>query len=105
MSDILRISIPITIWIAAFSAIYGVEGAVCSPHWGGAGLNLRQGRLMLLGAWALAIAAQVVAIVVLRGRFASPHPWTRRLSVLMAVVALVATIWGMAPIVLTSLCQ
>ena len=102
MTDILRISIPVSVWIAAFSAVYGLEGVICSDLWTAAGLSLGQGRSALIAA---AIALQVVMLVILRGpRFASSLPWVQRLATILGCVALVATVWSLMPVVTTSLC-
>lgn len=105
MTDILRISIPVTVWIAAFSAVYGLEGVICSDLWRAAGLSLGQGRAALLVSWAAAIALQVILLILLRSpRFASPQPWVQRLATILGCVALVATAWSLMPVVTTSLC-
>lgn len=105
MTDILRISIPITVWIAAFSAVYGLEGIVCSPHWAGAGLTLAQGRTALIAAWAFAIAVQVVLLLALRApRFASDSGFIRWVSVALAAVSLVAVVWTLFPVATMSIC-
>lgn len=105
MNDITRISLPLTVWIAAFSAVYGLEGIVCSGRWSAAGLSLSQGRIALLAAWGIALGLQVLLLLALRRpRFASDLPWVQRTSVILACVALVATAWGLMPVATTSLC-
>lgn len=105
MTDILRLSLPLTVWIAAFSAIYGVEGVVCSAHWSDAGLDLAQGRAVLIAAWILAIAAQIGLIFWLRRPgFAAGNPWLQRVSLILAMVALVATLWSLLPAATATLC-
>ncbi|MTE01196.1 hypothetical protein GIY56_12955 [Paracoccus sp. YIM 132242] len=105
MTDILRLSLPLSVWIAAFSAVYGLEGIVCSDHWAAAGLSLGQGRAALLVAWAAAIAVQVVLLAGLRmPRFASSLPGVQRIAAILAAVALVATVWSLLPVAATSLC-
>lgn len=105
MTDILRISIPVTVWIAAFSAVYGLEGVICSDLWRGAGLSLGQGRGALVAAWVAAIALQVGLLVALRRpRLRSSLPWVQRLAMILCCVALVATVWSLMPVVTTSLC-
>lgn len=105
MTDIMRISIPVSVWIAAFSAIYGLEGVICSDLWTAAGLSLGQGRSALVAAWVAAIALQVVMLVILRRpRFASSLPWVQRVATILGCVALVATVWSLMPVVTTSLC-
>lgn len=105
MNDILRLSLPLSIWIAAFSGVYGLEGVVCSDRWASAGLGLGQGRAVLIVAWGIAIAVQVGLIIGLRmPRFASAQPWVQRTSMILACVALVATVWSLLPVVTASLC-
>ena len=105
MTDILRISIPVTVWIAAFSAVYGLEGVICSDLWRAAGLSLDHGRSALVAAWVAAIALQSALLAILsRPRFASPLPWVQRLAMILGCVALAATVWSLMPMVTTSLC-
>lgn len=105
MNDILRIAVPTSLWIAAFSAVYGLEGIICSGRWTAAGLNLGQGRTALIAAWAVAVALQVVLLLALRmPRFASPQPWVQRVATILSFVGLVATIWSLMPAATTSLC-
>lgn len=105
MTDILRISIPVSVWIAAFSAIYGLEGVICSDLWRAAGLSLGQGRGVLVAAWIAAIGLQAALLVALRRpRFASSLPWVQRVATILGYVALVATVWSLMPVVTTSLC-
>ena len=106
MNDILRISLPLTIWIAAFSAVYGLEGIICSDLWTKAGLSLGQGRVTLIVSWAIAIVLQVVLLFSLRmPRFGSSLPWVQRTSTVLAWVALVATTWSLMPVLTASLCR
>lgn len=103
MNDILRISLPLTVWIAAFSAVYGLEGIVCSDGWIAAGFGPGHGRAALIAAWTAAIALQVVLII--RLRKPSPSlPWVQRVGTILAVAALVATVWSLMPVVTASLC-
>ncbi|MFC3629423.1 hypothetical protein ACFOM8_08180 [Paracoccus angustae] len=105
MTDILRLSLPLSVWVAAFSAVYGLEGVVCSDLWSRAGLSLDQGRAALVAAGIVAIAVQVVLLVGLRmPRFASGLPWVQRTAGILACVALAATVWSLLPVVTTSLC-
>lgn len=105
MTDILRISVPLTVWLSAFSAVYGIQGLVCSPRWAQAGLDVTSGRGVMVAAWVAAGALQVAFLLALRSpRFASPSPWVRWVSVLLAVVALVATVWTLLPIVTITAC-
>nr|WP_246849219.1 hypothetical protein [Rubellimicrobium arenae] len=91
--------------MAAFSALYGLHGVLCSPRWDEAALGLAAGRGVLGLAGLLAVAAQVALLLALRsGRFASPSGFVRATSVGLSVVALVATLWTLIPVAATSTC-
>jgi hypothetical protein len=103
--DILRISVPLTLWLASFSAVYGLEGLVCSHRWTEAGLDPVVARAALLLAWAAAITLQGILLLFLRSpRFASPSGFVRGVSLTLAGVGLVSTIWTLLPVAITSLC-
>ena len=98
MRDILRISVPLTVWLASFSAVYGLEGLVCSHRWAEAGLGLAVGRGALVTALVLAIALQTVLLLALRSpHFASPSGFVQGVSSALAGVALAATAWTLLP--------
>lgn len=105
MREILNLSLPLSVWLATFSGIYGLEGLVCSRRWGEFGLDLAAGRAALLAAGLLAVAVQVALLLALRSeRFGSPPGFARRLSLGLSAVALVATLWTLIPLVAVSLC-
>lgn len=105
MTDILRLSVPLTVWLAAFSAVYGLQGLVCSDRWAEAGLDLTVGRIALTSAWAAAVALQLVFLLALRSpRFTSRSAFVHGVSRTLAVAALVATLWTLLPVVTTSAC-
>lgn len=106
MTDILRLSIPLTAWLAMFSAIYGLQGLVCSARWRGAGLDLDSGRWALALAGLLGIAIQSTLLLALRSpRFASSSGFMQSVSLTLATVALVATAWTLLPIATTAACR
>lgn len=105
MNDILRISVPLTVWLAAFSAIYGLQGIICSDRWTEAGLDLAAGRVALVVAWIAVIALQFAFLLALRSpRYGSRHTFVRGVSLILAVAAIVTTVWTLLPIVTTSVC-
>lgn len=105
MSDILRLSVPLTVWLATFSAVYGLQGLVCSDRWAEAGLDLAAGRGVLLAAWAVAIALQAGFVLALRsGRYASPSRFVHGVSLALAIVALISTAWTLLPVATTTAC-
>lgn len=99
MRDILRLSVPLTAWIAGFSAVYALQGLACSRHWpeGWAA------RPVLLAAWALALAVQAALLWALL-RDPSPSPFVRATSLALAAMALAATAWALAPVAVASVC-
>lgn len=106
MTDILRLSVPLTVWLAAFSAVYGLQGLVCSNRWAEAGLDLAAGRIALTAAWAAAVAPQLVFLLALRSsRVTSRSAFVNGVSRTLAIAALVATLWTLLPVVTTSACQ
>lgn len=100
MRDVLRLSVPLALWLAGFSAVYGLQGLTCSRHWP----DDLAARPALLLAWALAVALQAALLWSL-GRDPSPSRFARNLSLALAAVALVAAIWTLAPVALTSVCR
>lgn len=105
MTEILRISVPLTVWLASFSAVYGLHGIVCSQRWAEAGFDIAAGRALMTAAWIAAIALQVAFLVALRSsRFASRSAFVRAVSQTLAVAGLVATAWTLLPVATTSTC-
>lgn len=106
MSDILRILIAPLVWLASFSAVYGIHGLACALGWPDVGLpGLSLFRAVLLGAWLAAVGAQVALLLALRsGRFGSQSSFVRWTSIATAWVGLVATLWTLNPVALTSSC-
>ncbi|GGL78456.1 hypothetical protein [Wenxinia marina] len=104
MSDILRLSLPLTLWLASFSAVYGLQGLLCSSRWapladGGAG------RLLLVVAAALAVAAQAALLLALRSpRWRANSAFVRSASLALAATALIATAWTLLPVAVVSYC-
>jgi hypothetical protein len=107
MTDVIRLSLPLTVWLISFSAVYGLQGIVCASSWsttpGIAGLGL--GRLVLLAAYATATGVQAATLVALwRERFGDPTGFMRRTTLTLAVVGLVAVLWTLFPVAVLSLC-
>ncbi|WP_134727241.1 hypothetical protein [Paracoccus luteus] len=103
MTEILRLSVPMTVWIAAFSAVYGLQGLLCAGAFGAVEPGTQRGLLILAGA--VAVAVQVALLMALRApRFASPSRFVQRVSVILAVVALISTVWTLLPVVASSVC-
>lgn len=105
MTDIARILIGPLVWLFAFSAVYGLHGIVCGLGWGGDEmLGFPLLRLVLVIAWLIAIGVQVVVLLGVYSRLGSPSDLVREVSRLTAWVGLVATLWSMMPVAVTSSC-
>ena len=105
MTDVLRLFGPLVVWLGSFSAVYGLQGLVCSDRWTMSGLTLSDGRLVLVAAWLTAIAVQVGLLLVLRRyRSASAPGFAAGISLWLSAAAIVATIWSLFPVAVTSTC-
>ncbi|GAD57513.1 hypothetical protein [Limimaricola cinnabarinus] len=104
MNAILRLSLPLTLWLAAFSAIYGLHGLLCSSRWAAVAPEL-PGRVLLVGATIAALALQALLLAFLRSpRWPQPDAAIRRVSMVLAVAALVGTAWTLIPALAMSHC-
>lgn len=99
MIEILRLSVPLTLWIIGFSALYGLQGLTCSRHWP---VEI-DGRTALLIASAVVVAAQGVCLMAIR-RALSSSPFVQTSATTLAITALVAAIWLVLPVLVTSAC-
>ncbi|WP_116085159.1 hypothetical protein [Tropicimonas sp. IMCC34011] len=105
MRDIIRILISPLVWLAAFSAVYGLHGLICGHGIDGEAFGLPLPRLLLVAAYAAAILVQLPILWALYSpRFASPSPFVRFVSRATGWVGLVATVWSLLPVVMTSYC-
>lgn len=106
MTDIIRILISPLVWLAAFSAVYGLHGLLCGHDITGEGWGLFSlPRMLLAAAYGLAVLAQVVLLVGLySARFGSPSGFVRFVSRASGWVGLVATVWTLAPVLTTTYC-
>ena len=59
MIEILRLSLPISLWITGFSSVYALQGLSCSRHWP----DDMEARPVLLAAWFVAIAVQAIGLM------------------------------------------
>jgi hypothetical protein len=106
MSDFIRIVAGFLVWLALFSAIYGLHGIGCSASWSSTGLaGTSLFRLVLVAAASMAILSQIAVLMALRspqGR--SPSPFVRNVSTSLAAAAIVAQVWTVFPVVVLSAC-
>jgi len=99
MSTIVRLALPLTLWLVSFSTVYAVQALGCSRHWP-ATLDPRGA---LLAAIALAGAVQALTLWALV-RNPAPAPPMQRIIAIVGVVALVASVWTLLPAALTTAC-
>lgn len=104
MKSLLRILIAPLIWLAAFSAIYGLQGLGCAADWDevrvlGLGLN----RVLLGLAWVIAVILQAGILIALERR-PDGSIFIQNTSRLTAGTALVATLWSLFPVAVISSC-
>ncbi|SDY34144.1 hypothetical protein [Citreimonas salinaria] len=107
MKDLVRILIGPLVWLSAFSAVYGLHGVACAFGWADIdawGLSLM--RVALTAAWLASLAVLAVTVAVLHSRrFGSPSGFVRGVSIMTGWVGLMATLWTLFPVVVTSTCQ
>lgn len=99
MIEILRLSLPLTIWVTGFSALYALQGLTCSRHWPVEG----DARLILVAAATIAVAAQGLCLLVL-ARHPSPSRFVQTTALTLTIASLVAAVWLLVPILATSTC-
>ncbi len=104
VTAVLRLSLPLGIWLASFSAVYGLHGLLCSSRWAAPPLGLSE-RALLIGAAIAAIAVQSLCLAVMWSpRWQDPDLTIRRVSLALATTALVAAIWTLVPATATASC-
>lgn len=99
MIEILRLSLPIVVWLTRFSAVYALQGLSCSLHWP----NDIDARPVLLTAWFVAVAVQALGLMAILYA-PSPSRFIQSTAVAIAGTALIAAIWTMMPVLAASVC-
>ena len=99
MIEILRLSLPITLWVTGFSAVYGLQGLTCSRHWPDAILA----RPILLAAWACCVGLQVLGLVAVCYA-PSKSRFVQTAATAIAATALLAAVWTLMPMLAVSAC-
>jgi hypothetical protein len=106
MKDVLRLSLPLTLWLIGFSALYGLQGLVCSGDWGAGPEDLASGRIVLLAAVVAAVLVQGGMLFLLGATRAGAAPGLMRsVSLALAAIALIATLWASVPVAVLPLCE
>ena len=106
MRDLLRILLPLLVWLASFSAIYGLHGLGCALGWAKvAWLGLSLFRWALLIAWFAAIVLQLLLVCVVRRQHCKrTSRFYHQLNLVSAWSALIATAWTLFPVTVSSNC-
>lgn len=106
MRELFRILLPLLLWLASFSAIYGLHGIGCAFDWTDVTLPaLSLFRWALLAAWAGAILLQLLLLrAAAKPRSAPPRGFYRWVRLATAWTGLVATLWTLSPIALSTSC-
>lgn len=106
MRDIFRILIAPLVWLASFSAVYGLHGLICGHGIDGAifgGLSLP--RALMVSAFGLAVLVQLLLVWGLHSeRFGASSPFVQSLSRATGWIGLVAAVWSLLPAMTTTYC-
>ena len=100
MIEILRLFVPISVWLTGFSAVYGLQGLSCSRHWP----TDIDARPVLIAAWVVAVAIQALSLLVVLYA-PSPSRFVQTTATTLAATALVAAVWTLAPALALSVCD
>jgi len=99
MIEILRLSLPLTVWLTGFSAVYALQALSCSRHWP-ADLEARP---VLIAACVVAVIVQLLSLMAVL--FApSPSRFVQTTATVVAATALVAALWTIIPALAASVC-
>jgi len=105
MTDLVRILIAPLVWLVSFSAVYGLHGLLCGHQVEGVLIGIPLPRVLLIAAFVLAVLLQVVLLAALHSRrFAASSDLIRFVSRASGWTGLVATIWSLQPVILTTSC-
>ena len=100
MKDLLRILIALLVWLATFSAIYGLHGLACSQHSDLLGaFGLEPATIVLIAAWLAATLLQVGVLAGLR-RWPSRSEFVNRIAMILGWTAIIAMVWSLFPVLL-----
>lgn len=107
MIDLLRILAGPLVWLAAFTATYGLHGLVCGHSIQGTVLGLVSlQRLILVSAYLLATAVMGLLLWGLYlPRLAASSPIISFVSRVTGWTGLVAVLWSLVPTATTTYCQ
>jgi len=99
MIEILRLSLPMTVWLTGFSVIYALQEFSCSRHWP---VDI-DARTVLIGVSALGLFIQVLILLVVLYA-PSTSRFVQSTATTLATAAVVAAAWTMMPVLAASVC-
>lgn len=107
MKDVLRLSLPLTLWLITFSALYGLHGMLCAFGETEAGPGRATfGRSVLTVTVIAAGLVQLLGLILLSTqRFGSHSGFVRTTSLANSATALVATVWTGVPLAFLPVCD
>ncbi|CCJ06641.1 hypothetical protein [Methylocystis sp. SC2] len=99
MKDVVRLVIALLVWLALFSALYGLEGVGCAAGWQRIPVNgATLFQAAMTTAFLVALFILVAVLVALRSqRFRSASPFVAHVSTILAIAALIAGAWTLFP--------
>jgi hypothetical protein len=100
MKEILRLSLPFTVWIVGFCAIYALQGLSCSRHWP----ETVDPRSALIAAAVVYVTGQGLVLLFVRRAIAT-SVFAMRTATIVAVAALAAALWVSLPVLALSVCD
>lgn len=105
MIEVLRIVVAPLVWLATFSAIYALHGLGCALRWPDVELAFTSLlRASLVVAWFTGMVMQIALLVALCSRWRSESEFVRKTSVMTGWTGLIATLWTLHPVAITSTC-
>ena len=93
MKEIMRLSLPITLWLVGFSAVYALQGFSCSRHWP----DHLAARPLLIASWISVVLIQVFSLAIIL-YVPSTSRFLQKTAVTIAVTAVVAALWTSMPV-------
>lgn len=99
MIQILRLSLPITLWLIGFCAIYALQGMACSRHWP-PGLEPRAALMVAAALFVLVQGFVLLAVL----RVPDTSRFVQRTAASLAAVAFAAAVWTSLPVLAVAVC-
>ncbi|WP_374431936.1 hypothetical protein [Tabrizicola sp.] len=99
MRNVFRLSLPFTVWIIGFCAVYALQGLSCSRHWP-EGVDPRLALIIAAGAF---VVTQGLVLAVLLGK-PSPSRFVQATTTTLGAAALAAALWTSLPVLALTVC-